>query len=88
MKRIIVRLTCLAFATGVVTLPQAMAQRPALNPDDVFIDADTDDFDPGLPVGAQFPAIRALYQGQEINDIDQFVRDKGAVFIANRSVDW
>ena len=71
-----------------VALPQAYAQRPALNPDDVFIDADTDDFDPGLPIGAEFPPIRALYQGREINDIGQFIRDRGAIFIANRSVDW
>lgn len=68
--------------------PQIFAQRPAPNPDDVFIAADTDDFDPGLPIGADFPPIRALYQGQVITDIDQFIRDKGAVFIANRSVDW
>jgi hypothetical protein len=43
---------------------------------------------PSLPVGAQIPPIRALYQGEEITDIDQFIRDKGAVFLANRSVDW
>jgi hypothetical protein len=48
----------------------------------------TDSFDPGLPNGAEFPPIRALYQGEEITDIDQFIRDKGAVFLANRSVDW
>ena len=57
-------------------------------PANMFIADDTDDFDRGLPIGAQFPAIRALYQGDEITGIDQFIRDKGAIFIANRSVDW
>ena len=41
-----------------------------------------------LALGAQFPAIRAIYEGQEINDIEQFFGDKGAVFLAMRSVDW
>lgn len=58
------------------------------NLDDIFIAEDTDGFDPGLPVGAQFPPIRALYQGREIASIDQFIGEKGAVFLANRSVDW
>lgn len=57
-------------------------------PENMFVSSDADSFDPGLPIGAQFPAIRALYQGQEITGIDRFIRDKGAVFIAVRSVDW
>lgn len=60
----------------------------AQNVGDIFVPEDTDAFDPGLPIGAQFPQIRALYQGREITDIDQFVGEKGAVFFANRSVDW
>ena len=76
--------------TAVLSLGQFFAGSAAAqpNPADVLIDEDTDDFDPGLPIGARFPEIRALYQGREINDIDAFIRDKGAVFIANRSVDW
>jgi hypothetical protein len=58
------------------------------NLDNMFLEADADQFDPGLPIGAQFPVIRAIYDGQEINNIEQFFGDKGAVFIANRSVDW
>ena len=54
----------------------------------IFVRSDTDSFDPGLPIGAQFPAIRALYQGKEITDISQFMGEKGVVFFANRSVDW
>ncbi len=81
-------LAILALAGCHALIDTAAAQRPPLNPDNVFISADTDDFDPGLPIGAQFPAIRALYQGSEITGIDRFIRDKGAIFIANRSVDW
>jgi hypothetical protein len=55
---------------------------------DMFVSGDTDSFDPGLPIRARFPTIRALYRGQEITKVDQFFRDKGAIFIANRSVDW
>jgi hypothetical protein len=55
---------------------------------DMFITEITDDFNPGLQVGDQFPAIRAMYAGEEITTIDRFIRDKGAIFIANRSVDW
>ena len=54
----------------------------------MFVPDDTDSFDPGLPIRARFPTIRALYRGQEITQVDQFFRDKGAIFIANRSVDW
>lgn len=73
------------FAWSTLLLGQ---QRPPPSPDDVLISEDTDAFSPGLPVGAAFPPIRALYQGREISDIDQFIRDKGAVFLVNRSVDW
>jgi hypothetical protein len=54
----------------------------------IFVRSDTDAFDPGLPIGAQFPSIRALYRGKEITGIDQFMGEKGVVFFANRSVDW
>ncbi|MFT4614206.1 MAG: hypothetical protein ACI9NT_001350 [Bacteroidia bacterium] len=55
---------------------------------DMYIDADTDAFSPGLAVGDRFPAIRANYDGGEISAIDSFVHDKGMIFIANRSADW
>ena len=54
----------------------------------MFISEVTHDFNPGLPIGAQFPAIRALFEGEEIMAIDPFIRDRGAIFIAARSVDW
>ena len=55
---------------------------------DMFVEADTDAFDPGLAIGDIFPPILALYQGQEVRDVRRFVHDKGMVFIANRSADW
>lgn len=54
----------------------------------MFVSEVTDSFNPGLQVGESFPAIRAIYQGEEIANIDRFIKDKGAVFIAMRSVDW
>lgn len=54
----------------------------------MFVSEDTDTFSPGLPVGARFPAIRALYQGREITGIDRFMGARGAVFVAVRSADW
>ena len=54
----------------------------------MFVSEVTDTFNPGLQIGARFPAIRALYQGEEITTIDRFIHDRGAIFIAARSVDW
>ena len=69
-----------------VALMQPVQAQPNL--DDMFLDEDTDSFDPGLPIGAEFPEIRAIYDGNEINNIETFFGDKGAVFLAMRSVDW
>ena len=55
---------------------------------DIFLSEDNDSFDPGLSVGATFPEIRALYQGQEITNVDEFMGDRGLAFFAVRSADW
>ena len=55
---------------------------------DMFVSEVTDTFNPGLQIGDRFPAIRAVYQCEEITTIDRFIRDRGAIFIALRSVDW
>ena len=55
---------------------------------DMFVTADTDGYDKGLPIGAKFPALKALYKGEVITDLRPFIHDKGMVFIANRSADW
>jgi hypothetical protein len=54
----------------------------------MYVSEVSDAFNPGVQIGAQFPAIKALYQGEEITGIDRFIRDRGAIFIAARSVDW
>jgi len=54
----------------------------------MFVEADTDSFDPGIAVGETFPDIKAMYEGQQLTSIQRFIGDKGMVFIANRSVDW
>ncbi len=55
---------------------------------DIFLSEDNDSFDPGLPIGAAFPEIRALYQGREIATVDEFMGDRGLAFFAVRSADW
>ena len=55
---------------------------------DMFVESDSDSFDPGLAIGTAFPTIKVIYRGREISDVSQFVHDKGMVFIANRSADW
>jgi peroxiredoxin len=71
-----------------VAQPAAAQERKGPNLEEMFLSADTDAFDPGLPMGAEFPAIRALYQGEEISGIDAFMGEKGLAFFAVRSVDW
>ena len=81
----------LTFVVAGIHMWQAplMAQQPrGPNLDEMFVAEDTDGFDPGLAIGTQFPSIRALYQGDEITSIDQFLGEAGAIFIANRSANW
>ncbi|MED5535775.1 MAG: hypothetical protein VX690_08795 [Pseudomonadota bacterium] len=65
-----------------------LAQGMGPNLENMFLNEDTDDFDPGVPVGMQFPMIRARYEGEEITSIDGFHGDKGLIFFAVRSADW
>ena len=55
---------------------------------DMFLEADTDSYDPGLAIGDTFPALKVNHEGKIISDMGQFISDKGMIFIANRSVDW
>lgn len=55
---------------------------------DMFVAEDTDNFDPGPAVGAEFPTIKALYQGEEVSSISEFAGSNGTIFIASRSLDW
>ena len=56
--------------------------------EDMFVAADTDGFDPGLPIGSPFPPIEARYRGETVRDLSTFIGDKGMIFVANRSADW
>jgi hypothetical protein len=56
--------------------------------DNMFVASDGDSFNPGLAVGQRFPQIAAVYQGAKIHSVEQFINDRGMVFIANRSADW
>jgi len=74
----------------VAAQPAAPAQSSAMQDRfaNMFINEVTGTFNPGAQIGTQFPAIRAMYQGEEITTVDRFIRDKGMIFIAMRSVDW
>ena len=73
------RVSSLLTLIGLVAVLQSVQAQPNL--DNMFLDEDTDSFDPGLPIGAEFPEIRAIYDGNEINSIETFFGDKGAVFL-------
>ena len=55
---------------------------------DMFVAVDSDSYDPGLPVGAPLPALRALHNGEEVVDLTPFSGRNGTVLYAVRSVDW
>lgn len=55
---------------------------------DMFVEADADTFDPGVPVGARLPEIAARYDGRTIHELGQFAGENGLVLFAARSVDW
>lgn len=89
-KRLAIVFSVLLVASGGIYLLRGQlweGMKNALSAD-MFVEADTDDFDPGVVIGSTFPTIRALYQGREIKDLQPYVHDKGMVFIANRSADW
>jgi hypothetical protein len=91
MKRILTGLAgFIVIIAGLVFLFQDEMMAVAMDKitADMFVEADTDSFDPGLAVGETFPSISAVYQGKQLGSIQAFMGDKGMVFFANRSVDW
>lgn len=56
--------------------------------DEMFISADTDDFDRGPQVGTAIPTIRGLFNGQEITNLNDLAGANGTVFVVNRSLEW
>jgi len=77
-----------AAGTGYLFRGQLWGVAQELVTKDMYVQSDTDNFDPGLPVGTPFPPVRAIHDGREINDTGRFIGDKGMIFIANRSADW
>ena len=73
-----------SFASG-WHLHQSLSDRAGKN---MFVPADDDSYDPGIPIGTRFPPIRARHEGRVLRSIDPFIHDRGAIFIAVRSVDW
>jgi len=66
-------------------------EKPAPKPDrfaNMYVDEITETYNPGLKIGDTFPSIQAWHEGKEVSSIEQFVPDRGAIFIAVRSVDW
>jgi peroxiredoxin len=87
---LIILAVVLLLATGLVYVFQDDMKQAAYDKltEDMFVPADTDQFDPGPAIGSDFPGVRARYQGSEIQLITPFAGDRGAVFIALRSLDW
>ncbi len=91
MKRVLIGTLAAAVVIGVVAfLFRGSLMHTVANQlgDGMFLAADTDAFDPGLPVGARLPAIAVRYQGRTIHDLAEFMGGHGLVLYANRSVDW
>lgn len=81
-------LVLVAAGAGFLFRAELWAAAQELITKDMYVSADTDNFDPGLPVGAKFPPVRAIHDGSKINNIEPLIGAKGMVFIANRSADW
>ena len=91
IKKVLITLVCVVLVVasgGYLFKEQLWEKIQTLITADMYVAADTDNFDPGLAIGEYFPNIKAQYQGQEITSVDRFIHDKGMVFIANRSADW
>lgn len=91
MQRVLIILAfVLLVLTGLAYIYQDRIKEAAYDKltENMFVPADTDDFDPGPAVGSDFPGVRALYRGREINLITPFAGPGGTVLVASRSLDW
>jgi peroxiredoxin len=91
MKKALIVLATIVVAAAVLVylgrepLKEAAYEQLTKN---MFVAADTDDFDPGPALGSHFPGLRATYNGREVSLIEEFAGANGTVFIASRSLDW
>jgi len=88
MKRALMITAIALAAMGYAFREQILAVAAELLTANMFVASDSDTFDPGLDVGTDFPPVRAIHAGSELQSIDEFMGTRGTVFYANRSVDW
>tara|TARA_Y100001934_G_C11881233_1_gene553251 strand:+ start:146 stop:421 length:276 start_codon:yes stop_codon:yes gene_type:complete len=55
--------------------------------EDMFLESDTDDFEPGF-AGERFPRVEVVYRGEELADLTGFSGSRGLVVLFSRSVVW
>jgi hypothetical protein len=91
MKRrsVLIALAALVVAAAIYTFRAPLVEVAMdLVTRNMFVAAADGAYDPGVPVGAEFPPILALHEGREVTGLDLLMGDKGVLLFANRSVDW
>ena len=91
MKKFLLIAVCAIALVGVtVFLMREPLKKAAYDKltENMFVEADTDEFDPGPAIGTRFPGIVALYQGERVTLIEPFAGPNGTVLMASRSFDW
>lgn len=56
--------------------------------ENMFVPADTDDFDPGPAIGSHFPGVHARYRDRVVRQLTDFAGPAGTVLVASRSMSW
>jgi peroxiredoxin len=56
--------------------------------ENMFVEEDSDSFDPGPAIGSRFPGLNATYRGDTITLIEPFAGPAGTLLMASRSFDW
>ena len=86
--KIVLPLLILALVIGYLFREPLKEMAMARLTQDMFVAADTDDFDPGPAVGSRFPGLQATYKGRTVTLLNEFAGPNGTAFVASRSVDW
>jgi hypothetical protein len=56
--------------------------------EDMFLEEDLDDYDPGIAVIDAFPQIKVSMNGETYTDLRPFIGPRGLVVLFSRSVVW
>ena len=56
--------------------------------EDMFVEQDNDNFDPGPALGSRFPGFNGLYENQPVTLLEPFAGPAGTLFMASRSFEW